>query len=421
LGDAGGADVLVRGDGEGVEGIGVVDEGLLALQLVERIYEAVVDADAWHDFVAELSEALGGPAVQISLRLPDAEPTPDAYYKTGLDDSYHAAFVKHALQGLPWGSLAHDSFRARFGLAAEVLAEDTVEEAGFYRDFMQPQGLAPEWPICHVIRTHKGAPIAGIVIYRREGGPPIGPESLTLLDSLVPHLARAYAIHAQLANARHERTALAEVIDRLPVGVILLDSEGRAVLTNRSVEKILQLNDGFRLERDRPRAWDARDNRSLKLAISEATRHEDNRGQAHGGFVCLSRPTGRRAYPVWVGSLLAAAPDHRTDEAKTILFIADPEGGLISTCEVLQELYQLTRAEAELVRMIAGGQSLDQVAEARGVTMNTVRSQLKQVFCKTDTKRQGELVHVVLTGIASIRTDAGGPPTHSASSAESAS
>ena len=58
-----------------------------------------------------------------------------------------------------------------------------------------------------------------------------------------------------------------------------------------------------------------------------------------------------------------------------------------------------------LVRLIAAGQSLEQVAAIRGVTMNTVRSQLKQVFCKTDTSRQGELVHLVLTGIAAIDTD----------------
>jgi len=49
------------------------------------------------------------------------------------------------------------------------------------------------------------------------------------------------------------------------------------------------------------------------------------------------------------------------------------------------------------------------VAAERGVTMNTVRSQLKQVFSKTDTSRQGELVHLVLTGVASIRNGDASP------------
>ena len=72
---------------------------------------------------------------------------------------------------------------------------------------------------------------------------------------------------------------------------------------------------------------------------------------------------------------------------------------------MLERLYDLTHAEAELVRLIAEGNSLEQVATARGVTMNTVRSQLKQVFSKTETSRQGELVHLVLAGVASLQRD----------------
>ena len=71
--------------------------------------------------------------------------------------------------------------------------------------------------------------------------------------------------------------------------------------------------------------------------------------------------------------------------------------------EVLESLYQLTAAEAELVRLLSQGFSLDEAARERGVTINTARSQLKQVFSKTDTRRQGELMRLVLTGVASIR------------------
>jgi DNA-binding CsgD family transcriptional regulator/PAS domain-containing protein len=375
-----------------------------ALLLVERIYEAAVRPDAWHDFLAELSEALGGVAVQLSLRLPHVEPTPDNFFRLGLDDSYHAVFVKHVIEGLPWGSLRDEVFRGRFGVAGEALSYE-VEDSPFYREYMQPNGLAPDWPICHVIESHGAAPLAGIVIYRREGGRPLEAEDFTLLDSLVPHLARAYAIHAQLATARHECTALTEVIDRLPVGVLLVDTSARVTLANRSVEKILTLGDGFRLERGRPCASDPRENRALQGLLAAAARASGV--DPTGGVLSISRPSGRRSFSVWVGSLLAAAPENSTGEATAILFIADTEAGEVSTTEVLQHLYQLTRAEADLVRLISSGQSLEQVAEARGVTMNTVRSQLKQVFCKTDTKRQGELVHLVLTGIAAMRTDAG--------------
>jgi DNA-binding CsgD family transcriptional regulator len=37
--------------------------------------------------------------------------------------------------------------------------------------------------------------------------------------------------------------------------------------------------------------------------------------------------------------------------------------------------------------------------------LNTVRSQLKQVFAKTDTNRQGQLMRLVLTGVAGIQDE----------------
>jgi DNA-binding CsgD family transcriptional regulator len=103
-----------------------------------------------------------------------------------------------------------------------------------------------------------------------------------------------------------------------------------------------------------------------------------------------------------VAPLLDAPPGSAAGEAVSVAFLANPDTGPVSTTEVLEQLYSLTPAEAELVRMLSEGLSLDEVATARGVTMNTVRSQLKQVFSKTDTKRQGELVRLVLTGVSSL-------------------
>ena len=141
----------------------------------------------------------------------------------------------------------------------------------------------------------------------------------------------------------------------------------------------------------------------LQACLEAAVRAQPRRGSSAGEVMSVTRPSGRRSFPLMVGPLLAAHPDSSIDDVKALLFIADPEGGHIGTSEVLEILYQLTPAEGELVRLIAEGRSLEEVAAERGVTMNTVRSQLKQVFSKTGTSRQGELVHLVLTGVASVR------------------
>lgn len=61
----------------------------------------------------------------------------------------------------------------------------------------------------------------------------------------------------------------------------------------------------------------------------------------------------------------------------------------------LERLFGLTRTEAELAVLIARGQSPEAIAAARGVHFETVRTQLRRVFKKTETHRQAELARLV--------------------------
>lgn len=59
-------------------------------------------------------------------------------------------------------------------------------------------------------------------------------------------------------------------------------------------------------------------------------------------------------------------------------------------------LYGLTRTEAQLAQHIASGQSLQDIASSSSRRLNTVRTQLKEVFQKTGTHRQAQLVRLML-------------------------
>ena len=53
-------------------------------------------------------------------------------------------------------------------------------------------------------------------------------------------------------------------------------------------------------------------------------------------------------------------------------------------------LFGLTAAEAKLASLIASGPALDNIAGQLGIARETARNQLKAVFAKTETHRQGE-------------------------------
>jgi DNA-binding CsgD family transcriptional regulator len=189
----------------------------------------------------------------------------------------------------------------------------------------------------------------------------------------------------------------------LQTGILLVDEVSCAVLMNRCAARILAVGDGLYLQDNRPVARNPAENRTLQQLIQQKIRERGDHGPSRNEVMVISRPPGKRPLPLMIGTLLAAQPDTATNAARAVIYLSDPDGRL-GTAAAIETLYGLTPAEAELVRLISEGRSLEQVASARGVTMNTVRSQLKQVFSKTDTSRQGELVHLVLSGVAGIRS-----------------
>ena len=79
--------------------------------------------------------------------------------------------------------------------------------------------------------------------------------------------------------------------------------------------------------------------------------------------------------------------------ARAILLLSDlhkPASGAEPV--MLSKLFELTPAEARLASLLHTGISLERIAEELGVTQSTARNQLKAVFAKTDTSRQGELI-----------------------------
>ncbi len=71
------------------------------------------------------------------------------------------------------------------------------------------------------------------------------------------------------------------------------------------------------------------------------------------------------------------------------------------------EAFALTPAEVEIVRAITLGQPVRDIAETRGRSVETVRTQVRSVLQKTETHSQSELVRVVLglMDVAAIGTD----------------
>jgi DNA-binding CsgD family transcriptional regulator len=84
--------------------------------------------------------------------------------------------------------------------------------------------------------------------------------------------------------------------------------------------------------------------------------------------------------------------------AVTVL-IVDRDSQSEPDLAVLRELFSLTPAEARVAGKLVVGRSVEEIASEAGISIETVRTQIKRVLSKTGTDRQGKLISLILRSI----------------------
>ena len=191
------------------------------------------------------------------------------------------------------------------------------------------------------------------------------------------------------------RSAAIAALDRLRIGIVLVEAGGKVLLANRTGEAVLAGDDALRIERGILRARDS----GASRALADLLRDGD---APMGGAVVIPRDD-RRPLTVMVTPLKSQSQRLGAPLATKAVFISDPERGLDTSEDLLTRLYDLTPTEARVTTLLAQGLSLEECGDELAIAVATVRSHLKSIFQKTDCRRQSELVRLLLTGPSLLR------------------
>jgi DNA-binding CsgD family transcriptional regulator len=381
-----------------------------AFSLTETIYAAAYHPPAWNGFLEALARELGGASIAMSVLLPGWN-LPSEYYRVNLSEEYVPAFERHFRLGLPW-PMTDPLFQRGFAHGRALFPDEKVAETGYYRDYMQPQGMAPEGPLAHLMLASGGRPMSGISIQRMEGGRPFDDDDVAMCNLLVPHLATAHAVRNERLRVDRARSARAHILDRLRVGIVILDIGQRMVVANTAAQRMLDAADGLLERGGIIHASRQRDEQELQRMIRAAIHSnggdmEGRRipgGPNEGSFLAISRPSGKASYALVVMRVFASPKLSAVGDEVAAIMITDPAPGESPHADTFRDLFGLTAAEAEVVSLLAAGHSLDEISEQRGVKLGTTRTLLKRVYAKTRANRQGEIIRLVLAGNMQLAT-----------------
>jgi DNA-binding CsgD family transcriptional regulator len=365
--------------------------------LVGSIYDRVGQPEEWATLLGDLTDFVGGRVGQLAVFSLDGTRKP-MWAVSGFDRSEYRTFLyRHATEDprLPY-ILSNQGKVLR---AEEGVDAAQFRETALFKEVVRPFGIENSLVTYFAREADVMATLAAM---RNEEAGPFRSAEVQRLAMLVPHLRRAFEFYALMRQATERASDLASALDLLDAAVILTDSRLRVAHANRAAEALAQTRTGLSLDKGSLALKDSKCSRRIARAVGEAL-------AAASGDVKITQADhisltcGEDAAPYRVSlhplSKRPSGTGSRVRAELAVVIRTGAQKAQVGTAAQLQRLFGLTTAEAILANAVASGRSLNAHAADRGIAISTVRTQLRALFAKTDTHRQGELVARLREGL----------------------
>jgi DNA-binding CsgD family transcriptional regulator len=184
-----------------------------------------------------------------------------------------------------------------------------------------------------------------------------------------------------------EGNAFAEILDLLSVAILLVDHRAGVFELNAAAMEMLARSNSIQLRGGALEFTLASANRALRAALVQ--------GSSKQSFVPIACESG--------ATTTAAIIPVKVDSGLFAVFIPIEEVEVRSFAHVLRDIFKLTPRELAVLLALLDGWGLDDVARHLGIALTTAKSHLSQLFAKTGTARQADLIRRVSKAIPPIR------------------
>jgi DNA-binding CsgD family transcriptional regulator len=369
------------------------------MSLIDCLYEASFDTGQWPAFLAELARVLEGTLPTLFLhdtRVHSGALAMNVGYDAGIVRAYKDHFAERNLW-LRGGT--HLLTPGRVRTSHMMCPRKALLRSDWYADYCRPLSISQG--IGATIYRDSVA-TSNIAVFAGDGRAEYDRNEIALLEALMPHLQRALRVHTHVAESDLRRRELAEAVEHLTVGMILVTAGARVLFMNRAARRIVESRDALFVDGTGLRACRTHETATLRGLIGAAAQTTAHRGLHPGGVFHVGRPNGRPALEVLVSPISTGETWCFAERAVAAVYVTDPAQIPARQEAVLSRLHGLTPAEAKVAALIARGSSARQAADDLGLSYNTLKTHLKRIFEKTGTRSQGELIRLLVAGAGQV-------------------
>ena len=366
--------------------------------LLDLIYDAASEPELWRTALTDIADrtgSLGGVMFGLSVTVTDVY----FDYNGRMSDECNRVYKERHAQNAWRDGMAPQPV-GRIVLSDDIVPLSTLRKTSFYDEVLRPQDVAHNTMVSLAAKDDFRA---AFNICRSERQGVINDEGRQFLERLVPHLCRSMQLSFRLEGYRALQRAEHDVLDRLSVGVVLLDRRARVIYANAAAssfssdDSVLCVRNGMIASRsDLHASRFGSLIRSVLSGMPTASMSLPWPGDGRPITVVASSVRGRD---------IGRFADQHLPDAAVLLLIIDPTTRAKIPSAWIMEAYGLTQAEARVALAASSGTTIAETAAQLGLSSNTVKTHLRKVFDKTGVSRQTELVRLVAS-IGLIRHDA---------------
>jgi DNA-binding CsgD family transcriptional regulator/PAS domain-containing protein len=360
--------------------------------LIGRIYACALDTLCWPEVLGEITQAVNGRMADLGVVNPlKGEVRHSATYN--------------------WPDDVRELNAAHYAISPGIsvpLTEPLMEPFCTSRDLdIEAFHNSRYWQMCFAGRGYYDYVVTGLtrnvahvsswgVMGGEERGA-FGDEDLELARLLSPHIRRAICITDMLGYHRVQAGTLRAALNALTAAAIIVEADGRIRFANSTAQAELERGSLVRESRGRLVGQTPEALKLLgEISVPGSPRHQ------RGRDALLKEVGGRTLHATW------ASLEQAEEElgSPTLLLLREPEAELKTPLAAAHSLYHLTTGETQVLAQVLNGHSLGEAAEILGVGRSTVKSHLDAIYRKTNTHRQADLVHAVMSLASPLRRDA---------------
>lgn len=318
-------------------------------------------------------------------------------WTVGVPDQYERWYIENdmvskdpAVDLFEAESPKHQGFVASSTLLGDISLLDVVSDD--FRPWLVSEGIVDTAGLLIPSQENEYLILA---LQRNQLAGPFSEFELQQLNLLAPHIKQTVQLFIKFYRQQSDNSSLQAAINTLVQPTIVMNELLQVRYTNTAAEALLAGNDAIVINGDQIKIRQEEIHHHFMYhAWGLTSRGTENPDQEFNSTIVVPSSNGDGNLTITLSPMF----DQQQNGASRglLLQIFHPKPQSLPSAERIKAAFNLTRAEAEVCLLLAQGQSIQDIAKARHVSINTVREQIRVTFKKTRYSRQSELVTAIL-------------------------